>query len=326
MNVKTWIPLALAVVLGLIAAKVARDTIVRGRTSGPAQTRTVKIVVAAKPVSPGQELTADLLALGPIVAEAPPRGAFTDPAAVVGRAAATEMFPGQPVMDSLLAAKGSGSGLQALVPRGMRAVTVEVNETSGVAGLIVPGCRVDVVTTLTGASRQQTVAVTVVQDVLVQAVGQRMTAGRNPDEKEPTPVRNVTLIATPREVEAIQLASSTGSTRLVLRGANDRGLHEDSGLTFLDLWRDDSLLTAPVTPVTPVIPPPPVVEVPVATTRPSDPIAQDPFKGEAPRPRRTVALIRGGVRTEVVFDVPAESPANSSEQAVTSTNEGGGQQ
>ena len=41
--------------------------------------------------------------------------AFTDPAAVVGRAAATEMFPGQPVMDSLLAAKGSGSGLQALV-------------------------------------------------------------------------------------------------------------------------------------------------------------------------------------------------------------------
>jgi pilus assembly protein CpaB len=326
MNLKTWIPLALAVVLGLIAAKVARDTIVRSRSAGQGPGRTVKIVIVAKPVSPGQELTADVLALGPIVAEAPPRGAFTDAAAVVGRVAATEMFPGQPVMDSLLAGKGSGAGLQALVPRGMRAVTVEVNETSGVAGLIAPGCHVDVVTTLNGASKQETVAVIVVQDVLVQAVGQRMTSARNPDEKEPPPVRNVTLIATPREVEAIQLASSTGSTRLVLRGANDRGLHEDSGLTFLDLWRDEDHLALPADPVTPVTPVPPVVEAPVATTRPSDPIAQDPFKGETPRPRRTVALIRGGVRSEVVFDQPAEPSASRSEQAVTSTNEGGGQQ
>ena len=320
MNVKTWIPLALAIVLGLIAAKVARDTIVRSRTAGQVQDKTVKIVVVARPVSPGQDLTVDDLTLGPIVAEVPPRGAFTDPAAVVGRVAITEMFPGQPVMDSLLAAKGSGAGLQALVPRGMRAVTVEVNEMSGVAGLIVPGCRVDVVTTLSGASKDQNVAVTVVQDVLVQAVGQRMTASRNPEEKEPTPVRNVTLIATPREVEAIQLASSMGNTRLVLRGANDRGLNERSGLTMVDLWRDDSRITPPLPPVTPV------VETPVATTRPVDPVAQDPFHGGPPRPRRTVALIRGGVRTEVVFDLPEKSTDSEGGHAVTSTNEGGGQQ
>jgi pilus assembly protein CpaB len=318
MNVKAWIPLALAVVLGLIAAKVARDTIVRSRNAGPAQNKTVKIVVAAGPVSPGQELTVEALTLGPISADAPPPGAFTDPAAVVGRVAATEMFPGQPVMDSLLAARGSGSGLQALVPKGMRAVTVEVNETSGVAGLIVPGCRVDVVTTLSGARRDQSVAVTVVQDVLVQAVGQRMTAARNPDEKEPAPVRNVTLIATPREVEAIQLASSMGNTRLVLRGPNDRGLNEESGLTVVDLWRDNA--PPPVVPVTPV------VELPVATTRPVDPAAQDPFHGEPSRPKRTVALIRGGVRTEVVFDLPENSPGSRGDQAVTSTNESGGQQ
>ena len=81
-----------------------------------------------------------------------------------------------------------------------------------------------------------------------------MTASRNPDEKDPVPVRNVTLIATPREVEAIQLASSTGNTRLVLRGPNDRGLNEESGLMFVDLWRDDSRVAAPVVPVAPVTP------------------------------------------------------------------------
>jgi pilus assembly protein CpaB len=315
MNFKTWLPLALAIVLGLIAAKVARDTLARHRDVGQAPTKSVRVVVAKVPVSPGQELTADLLALGPISADAPPAGAFTDPSAVVGRVSAVGMFPGQPVMDSLLATKGSGSGLQALVPKGMRAITVEVNETSGVAGMIAPGCRVDVVCTLAGASKADTVACTVVQDVLVQAVGQRLTAARNPDEKEPAPVRTITLIASPRAAEAIELASSTGRTRLVLRGTDDRGVNESTGVTFVELLREDrDRQREPVGPVTAV-----------ATTRPTapqtQPIAADPFGGVPPRNRRTVTLIRGGARSEVVFDLPADGKAPATE-TVSSTNGG----
>ena len=133
MNWKTWTPLALAIVLGLIAAKVARDALTRSRDRDRAQTTTIKVVVAKAPVTPGQELTAELLALGPISAEVPPAGAYTDVARVVGRVTVAPMFPGQPVMDTLLAPKGTSAGLQALVPRGMRAITVEVNETSGVS-------------------------------------------------------------------------------------------------------------------------------------------------------------------------------------------------
>lgn len=336
MNVKTWIPLALAVVLGLIAAKVARDTIVRNRSATQGPNKTVKVVVAAGAVAPGQELTADLLALAPIAAEAPPRGAFTDPRAIAGRVAATELFPGQPVIETLLAAKGAGAGLQALVPRGMRAVTVEVNETSGVAGLILPGGRVDVVTTLSGATRDDTVAVTVVQDVLVQAIGQRLTAARDGQEKDPPPVRTVTLIATPREVEAIQLAASTGSMRLVLRGSNDRGVNESGGLAMVDLRRDSVLAPPPVISLPPVVslppvhPLPPPVRAPVASTQPAGGQSHDPFVSDAPRPRRTVTLIRGGVRSEVVFDLPGGTAGGTTDgrsgQAITSTNEGGGQQ
>ena len=83
MNFKTWTPLALAIVLGLIAAKVARDTIARGRGGG--ERRSISVVVAKAPVAPGQELTADSLTMGPISAQVPPPGTFTDPSALVGR-------------------------------------------------------------------------------------------------------------------------------------------------------------------------------------------------------------------------------------------------
>lgn len=317
MNLKTWLPLALAIVLGLVAAKVARDALARSREGQRAQSKTVKVVVAKGPVSPGQELTLDVLTLGPISAEAPPVGAFTDTAAVVGRVAATAMFAGQPVMDTLLAPTGVRAGLQALVPRGMRAITVEVNETSGVAGMLVPGSRVDVVCTLNGASKQETVACTIVQDVLVQAVGQRLTPGRSPDEKDPAPVRSVTLIATPRDAEAIDLATSTGRTRLVLRGSNDRTLTETAGVTFVDL-RGEEPFTPPVS--VEQRPPVRIVEAPAPATQP----VSDPF-AEPKRPRRTVTLIKGGVRSEVVFDLPRGAEPKSGE-VITSTNEGTGQQ
>ena len=303
MNWKTWTPLALAIVLGLIAAKVARDALARGRDRDRAETKTVMVVVAKGPVAPGQELTAEALALGPISAQTPPPGTFTDLGAAIGRVTVTAMFPGQPVMETLLAAKGTSPGLQALVPRGMRAITVEVNETSGLAGMIVPGCRVDVVSTLSGANKDDSVSCTIVQDVLVQAVGQRLTPGRNADEKEAQPIRSVTLIATPREAEVIDLASSTGRTRLVLRGSHDRSLTESEGVTYVELRG----LEAALPPLPPVMPPvtPPVTVVqapPVPATQPTTQPAADPF-AEPATTRRVVALIKGGTRTEVVFDL-----------------------
>jgi pilus assembly protein CpaB len=319
MNLKTWIPLALAIVLGLIAAKVAQDTLSRNRNSGQGQSKQVKIVVANGPIAPGQALTAEMLAMGPISADVPPPGAFTDLAAVVGRTAVSTLFKGQPVMDELLAVRGSGAGLQALVPRGMRAITVEVNETTGLAGMVLPGSRVDVVTTLTGPNRDETLACTIVQDALVQAVGQRLASGRLPDEKDAVPIRTVTLITSPRDAEAIELASNTGRTRLVLRGHNDRGLSDSPGITFVELRGEENTRTV-IVPLNPVLP--------VAATQPvappqTRPAAPDPFAEEEPRPRRTVTLIRGGTRSEVVFELPRG--AAPSDRAITSTNEGGGQ-
>jgi pilus assembly protein CpaB len=313
MNLKTWMPLVLAVILGLAAAKFASDALARSRAAVP-KVESVRVVVAKAGVAPGQELTADVLALGPIAAATRPPGSFAAVADAVGRVATIPMFPGQPVMEELLAVKGAGTGIQALVPKGMRAITIEVNEQSGLAGMLMPGCRVDVVTTLAGPDRDGTLACTIVQDVLVQAVGQRLSATQAKGEKEAhEPSRSITLIASPRDAEALELASATGRTRLVLRGADDRALAETGGVSFIELrGKDDNEKDkAPRLPVLPV------VEAVMPHTQPAALPQPDPFASSA-RPRRTVTLIRGGAKSEVTFDADVVGP----DAAVTRTDDG----
>jgi len=329
MNVKTWIPLAIAVVLGLVAAKVARDSVARGRETGRGQVvKNIQIVVAKVPVSPGQELTAELLTLGPIASELPPPRSFTDPGPLVGRVAAAPLLPGQPVTEDLLAAKGAAAGLQALVPRGMRAITIDVTDTTGLAGMILPGARVDVVSSISGATRADMVARTIVQDVLVQAVGQRLTASRSADNQAPEAVKTVTLIATPRQAEAIELASSTGKVRLVLRGPDDRDTVRVDGVTLAELLGEGDRRTqvVKVPDVDPLPPPttrpttqPAVPDVPPGIG-PADPFASGPVPpAEKPKVRRTVTLIRGGTRTEVVFETEPDKRGDA--PAVTRTQQ-----
>src|SRR5213595_3390401 len=142
MNWKTWVPLIIAVILGLIAAKVGRDMLVNRKDSGP-EGQLVRIVIAKRDIAPGHTLeAADLVSAG-FPPESVPRGSFKQESELAGRVAVMQVIQGQPVLDSFLAMTGAGAGAQAIVPPGMRAVTIEVNEFSGVAGLLVPGCRVE---------------------------------------------------------------------------------------------------------------------------------------------------------------------------------------
>src|SRR5947207_6035724 len=172
MNWKTFIPLLLAIVLGLVAAKVARDTLNRQHQPAP-QGHLTSIVVTKRSVAPGQELAAEDLTLGQVSPETAPEQSFDSIAAVLSRTAKVELVKGQAVVEPLLAEKGTGSGLQALVPAGMRAITIEVNEFSGVGGTIAPGSRVDVVATIQGSGGEEMSARTIVQNVKITAVGKR---------------------------------------------------------------------------------------------------------------------------------------------------------
>src|ERR1051326_7651260 len=234
MNWKTWIPLVLAIVLGVVAAKVARDVIIRGRAPQTSNVKLAKIITAKNDIIPGHELKAEDLAEGQVSLESKPAASFDDATALVGRIADSRMVKGQPILEPLLSPVGTGGGLQALVTPGMRAITIEVKRFSGVAGLLTPGCRVDVVATINGDGKQM--ARTIVQNIVVKAVGQKTVVqpkdnGQDTSNPQAAPeiTRSVTLLASLKEAEKIELAAATGRPRLVLRGTKDTAVSSSEG-------------------------------------------------------------------------------------------------
>lgn len=296
MNFKTWFPLVLAIVLGLVAMKVARDVISKNQSGAPATAGT-QVVVVKDDLPAGAELTVEALTTTTMSGEVNTAALFTDPAVVKGRVLATPIAKGTPVSESLLAPSGVGRGLQALIPAGMRAITIEINEFSGVAGNLIPGCRVDVVATI-NAEGGETASRTVVQNVKVQSLGMRQTEG-----DPAAPMRSVTLLASPKEAEAIELAAATGKPRLVLRNGTDSDTALSAGVTLAELRRGGTVSSDPFE------------DMPVAlTTQVQPPATQPTAQAEQPRTQpvtesrpwrragRQIKIIRGGVETEVTVE------------------------
>jgi Flp pilus assembly protein CpaB len=101
--------------------------------------------------------------------------------------------------------------------------------------MIVPGSHVDLIATVQGEQGGEMISRTVVQNIEVGAVGQRMI--KQPDKKDQDPVvfRSVTLLATPSEAEAIELAATNGRPRLVLRNGSDKDFTNTPGVTAANL-------------------------------------------------------------------------------------------
>lgn len=305
MNWKTWVPLVLAVALGLVAMKVARDVMSKNQAAGTSGGG-LKMIVAKHDIAAGAELTADDLEAVKVASEVNPQAVFTDAAAIQGRVLSIALVKGSPILEGMLAPTGKGSGLQALIPDGMRAITVEINEISGVAGNLVPGCRVDVLSTINGDGGEM-MSRTVVQNVKVQAMG----AKRAPDDNA-APTRSVTLLASPKEAEAIELATSTGKPRLILRSGTDYDLPLSEGVN-LTMLRGGSIMSDPFETSQPPIP---VMVATAADVKPSTqpnatikPVSDTPV---APRPwRRTrqIKIIRAGVESDMVVE-EMSSPIN----------------
>lgn len=295
MNWKTWAPLILAIVLGVVAAKIARDTMLKNKTAAAPTGKLAKIVVVKNDIMPGSELKSDDLTTANVDADKVPASSFQDPAALAGRVAEVMLVKNSPVVEQMLAPTGTGSGLQALVPTGMRAITMEVNEFSAVAGLITPGCHVDVIATIAGGDTGSQVAKTIVQNVKVTAVGQRTnvaTDGSAPPAATPNEMyKSITMLCSPEDAEAIELACSTGRPRLVLRGGRDNDVVETNGISLGALRGQPLTSVAAATPTTQ-----PVEITPSPTPQPSEaPVAH------SEPPHRTIKVIRGGQESTVTM-------------------------
>src|SRR5215207_4642084 len=190
MKWKTSVSLMVALILGLITAKVGTD-LLKSRSAGDG--KPVKVVVTKKDFEAGHVLDLADLGVREMPSDLVPATSFKDVKDVVGRTLISSVVTGQTMFEGLVAAAGSAGGLQALVPPGMRAVTVDAGESGGMAAQLVPGCSVDVIATLRKGN--QNIARPIVQNVKVMAVSR----GRGTKEDKNGPVRSVTLVVKPRE-------------------------------------------------------------------------------------------------------------------------------
>jgi pilus assembly protein CpaB len=119
-----------------------------------------------------------------------------------------------------LAPREAGAGLPAVIPEGMRALSVRVDDVVAVAGFVVAGTMVDVLATGDpgGTNGGDVVTRTILEDVRVLAAGQQITQDK---EGKPQTVAVVTLLVNPDQADRLTLASNEGRLRLALRNTID---------------------------------------------------------------------------------------------------------
>ncbi len=210
-------------VLALVVAGVLTVTAYRALVSHAmaGTQKMTKIVVAAKDLPVGVMLGESDVKVIDYPAANVPQNALTDPAKASGRGVVVAMSASEPVLENKLAEEKAGAGLPAMIPRNMRAVSVQVNEVIAVAGFVIPGTRVDVIVTGTPDTRSApsgAVTSTVLENVEVLAAGQQIQPNA---EGKPEKVPVITLLVTPDDAQKLTLAAAEGKIQLSLRNPLD---------------------------------------------------------------------------------------------------------
>jgi pilus assembly protein CpaB len=220
MRRQTVIALGVALVLGLLAVYLAN--VFLSANEQKAQQATVgmtKVAVAAVPLDYGVELTPDKVKFVDYPASSIPAGSFNQYGQLVPagkkRVVLRPMAVNEPILATKLAGEGLGPSIAYLLPDGMRAAAVRINDVSGVAGFIQPSDSVDVLITRTmGQGNNSSQATDVLlQNVRVIAIDQNAQGANG----QPVLAKTATLEVTPMDAQKLALAQQVGALSLVLR-------------------------------------------------------------------------------------------------------------
>jgi pilus assembly protein CpaB len=186
---------------------------------------TRKIIVATGRLTYGAEITAGHLRLVDWPAGSVPAGAFFSAKAIMSgqgkRMALATIEANEPLLASKISKPGQVASLAALLTKGKKAVTVRVNDVFGVAGLILPNDRVDVLWTISQrgrTSKQEPFTELLLRDVRVLAIDQRVDKTGNKEKDTPQVAKAVTLEVDLKQAQKIALGASTGTLHLALSG------------------------------------------------------------------------------------------------------------
>jgi len=206
------------------------------RTVASVKQANTQVVVAADDLQVGTKLEDKDLREIRLPGADLPQGYYQNKADVLGRGVVQPILKGEFVLPSKLAAENAGAGLPSLIPPGMRALSVKVNEVVAVAGFVVPGTRVDVLLTGNPTGTNEPLTTTVLENVEVLAAGQKL---QRSAQGEPQSVPVITLLVSPEDAQKLTMASNEGRIQLALRNPLDTS---EENLAVL---RDSSLYRVP---------------------------------------------------------------------------------
>jgi pilus assembly protein CpaB len=258
------IVLFLAIVMGGIAAFLARNWIESRSRAFAAGDLAGTIVVAAGPLGFGTEVSAESITEIPWIAKSLPTGAFVVKEDLLKDGRRVVLSPlerGEPILRSKITGPGQRALLSSLLDEGKRAVTLRVDDVRGVAGFILPGDFVDVVLIAEdGPPRRENYSEILLQHLKVLAVDQ-LASER---QEQPTVAKAVTVEVTPEQAQKLLLATNIGKLSLILRRPEEANADSGRRVTERDLGRIDARITAEA--ARPPPPPPPAMAAPAQPT------------------------------------------------------------
>ena len=226
--------LSVALAAGGVAALLAgrSEPPPKPQAAQPQQIASVDVLVAKSDIEMGKSISADDVTwrawptnanTGNFIRKSDHPNAVSELAGSVARA---PFIAGEPIREAkLVKVKGSGF-MAAILPSGMRAVSIGVSPESAAAGFILPNDHVDVVLTRRDREAEKAAGIevhvseTILADIRVLAIDQQL------EEKNGQKVvvgKTATLELTPGQVEVVTLARQTGTLSLALRSITDAG-------------------------------------------------------------------------------------------------------
>jgi len=213
------IVLLLALASGLAAGWLALNYLRQPNspinTSAPS---TVEVVVASRDLPVGHVLDVADIKVAQWPGDVVPMGYSSSVEEVLGRGLIQRVAMNEPLLPAKIAVKEAGGGLPIVIPEGMRAVSIRVDEVIQVAGFVGPGTRVDVLVTLEGESQPDPITKIVLQNMLVLTSGQIVE--RTPNG-EPVLSTVVTFLTSPEDAEKLVMSATKGRIQLALRNTLD---------------------------------------------------------------------------------------------------------
>ncbi len=217
MKLRGLLLIGLSLVLGLVAVGWIRNL----NKQGPAEAASAEIVVAGTTLNFGDHISAAALRLVKWPGDAVPQGAFMSVADAAGdgdRVVLRSIEAGEPVLTSKISGKSGRATLSTIIEKDMRAVTIRVNDATGVAGFVLPNDRVDVLLTRDATQdHPNTLTETLLQNVKVLAIDQEASERKD----KPVVVKAVTLEVSPDDAQKLTLGGKIGTLSLALRNFAD---------------------------------------------------------------------------------------------------------